>query len=512
MNWHLLPDTEVARLLNTAPAGLSNAMAAQSLREHGKNKIQEQKKRTIWRMALAQLADVMIVILMCAAIISGILGDITDTIVILCIVALNGIVGFVQEYNAEKAIEALKTMAAGTARVVRAGDTIELPAADLAPGDVVLIESGNIIPADIRFFEVHQLRVDESALTGESVNIEKQVAALPDGDYTLGDRINMGYKGSCVTNGRGAAYVVATGMSTELGQIARLTMTAAPATPLQKKLKGFGKRLAAITIGVCAIVFVAGYLRGEPLLSIALTAISLAVAGIPEALPALVTVALALGAKRMAKSNALVRKLHAVETLGAVTYICSDKTGTLTENKMTVEELYVTGATMDGSSGAEALLTAMALNNDATIAPNGQCLGESTEIALAQYAAINGKQRLELEQLYPRIGELPFDAARKCMTTLHATPNGVLVITKGAVDVLLRKLAPGSATAEPEQMVNDMAAKGYRVLGYAVRMLPELPATLDAAAIEADLQLLGFAGMIDPPRPPAPAGRNPGRQ
>ncbi len=500
MNWHLLPENEVARLLNTTPSGISNAKAEQALREHGKNTIQEQKKRTVWRMALAQLTDFMILILIAAAIISGLLGDLTDTIVILCIVVLNGIVGFVQEYNAEKAMDALKNMAAGQARVVRDGETIELPAAELTPGDVVLLETGNIIPADVRFIDVHQLRIDESTLTGESLNIEKETGALPDGDYTLGDRLNMGYKGTYVTNGRAAAYVVATGMNTELGHIAQLTLTATPATPLQKKLEGFGKRLAIITIGVCGVVFVAGYLRGEPLLSMALTAISLAVAGIPEALPALVTVALALGGKRLANSNALVRKLHAVETLGSVTYICSDKTGTLTENKMTVEELFELEAAVPGLEGKGALLTAMALNNDVTIDADGKWLGESTETALAQYAVKEGLLRTKLEVQYPRIGELPFDAVRKSMTTLHTTPYGVLAITKGAMDVLLQKLTAGAVTAEPERLVNEMAAKGYRVLGYACRMLPALPDQLDAAIIETDLQLIGFAGMIDPPR------------
>lgn len=504
MNWHLLSLSEVSQLLNTTPSGIDNVSATQRLTEFGKNKITDKKKKTVFQMLLQQLTDFMILVLIAAAVISGILGDVTDTVIILAIIIINAVVGFIQEYRAEKAMEALKQMAATNARILREGKAVDIPASDLVPGDVVMLEAGNIIPADIRFFETHQIKVDESALTGESHNVEKNSNELPEGDYPLGDRINMGFKGTFITNGRALAYVAATGMNTELGQIAKMIQTDETSTPLQKRLAAFGKRLSIGILIICTVIFFIGWLRGEEILTMLLTSISLAVAAIPEALPALVTIALALGAKRLVKSNALIRKLPAVETLGSVTYICSDKTGTLTVNKMTVQEIFDTTDNNSNTvfSDSNTLLNVMALNNDVSKDNDGKWLGDSTEVALVQYAFNKTIERTELEKKYPRIAELPFDSTRKCMTTLHETKNGILAITKGAVDVLFGKLnnEQQSLIPEFEGKVNEMAEKGYRVLGYAIKMLPTLPEKINTDEIETSLTLIGFAGMIDPPR------------
>ncbi|MBK8845883.1 MAG: cation-translocating P-type ATPase [Bacteroidetes bacterium] len=504
MNWHLLPLSEIAKLLNTSPSGINHIAASQRLNEYGKNQITDKKKKNVLQMLLHQLTDFMILVLIAAAVISGILGDITDTVIILVIIIINAVVGFIQEYRAEKAMEALKQMAATTARILREGKVIDIPASDLVPGDVVLLEAGNIIPADVRFFETHQVKVDESALTGESHNVEKNSDELPDADYPLGDRKNMGFKGTFITNGRALAYVAATSMNTELGRIAKLIQTDETSTPLQKRLAAFGKRLSVVILIICTVIFIIGWLRGENILTMLLTSISLAVAAIPEALPALVTIALAFGAKRLVNINALIRKLPAVETLGSVTYICSDKTGTLTVNKMTVQDVFETANNKISTafSNGNTLLNAMALNNDVSKDKDGKWLGDSTEVALVQYAFDNNLERTVLEIKFPRVAELPFDSTRKCMTTLHKTETGIVAITKGAVDVLFGKLNDEQKSSIPEfeNKVNTMAEKGYRVLGYAIKLLAKLPEKINADDIESSLTLIGFAGMIDPPR------------
>ena len=507
MNWHLLPLSEITQLLHTTSSGLDAVTASNRLCEHGKNQIEDTKKKTILQMILSQLSDFMILILIAAALISGIIGDVTDTIIILAIIIMNATVGFIQEYRAEKAMEALKNMAANHARILREGKTMDIPASDLVPGDVVVLEAGNVIPADIRFFETHQTKVDESALTGESNNVEKSIEELPEGNYALGDQTNMGYKGTSVTNGRAIGYVVATGMQTELGHIAKMIQTDETTTPLQKRLAAFGKRLSVIILIICTIIFCIGWLRGESVMTMLITSISLAVAAIPEALPALVTIALAFGAKKLAKNNALIRKLPAVETLGSVTYICSDKTGTLTMNKMTVQEIFETAETKYNTAFEEKnrLLHAMALNNDVSKGENGKWMGDSTEVALVQFAFDKNLNRADLEKSFPRIAELPFDSKRKCMTTIHDIQNTdakIVVITKGAVDVLFHKLNANQQSHIPEfeRKVNEMAEKGYRVLGYAMKTLSSLPENLDPNAIETELTLIGFVGMIDPPR------------
>jgi Ca2+-transporting ATPase len=511
MNWHLLSITEIAELLKSTPSGISNSIALKRLSEYGKNEIEDKRKKTILQMVLHQLTDFMILVLIVVAIVSGILGDLTDTIIILAIIVINAAVGFIQEYRSEKAMEALKNMAPSFARVVREGSTLEITATELVPGDVVLLEAGNIIPADIRFFETHQIKVDESALTGESHNVEKKCNILPKGDYSLGDRINMGFKGTHITNGRGKAYVIATGMNTELGLIAKMIQTEEKSTPLQKRLTAFGKRLSVFVLLICTVIFVFGWWRGEDAVTMLLTSISLAVAAIPEALPALVTIALAFGAKRLAKNNALIRKLPAVETLGSVTHICSDKTGTLTLNKMTVQETYEITNRNPSSTFLEnsILLDAMALNNDVSKDRNEKWLGDSTEVALVQFAFEKNKERTDLEKKFPRVAEIPFDSTRKCMTTFHKTENrtvgqvgGIMAITKGAVEIILEKLVESQKLLIPEleSKANEMAEKGYRVIGYAVKEMDTLPELQNFDAIESGLTLIGFAGIIDPAR------------
>jgi len=504
MNWHVIPHSETARLLNTTPSGIDHTTASLLLNEHGKNEIVDKKKKTILQMLLHQLLDFMILILIIAAIISGILGDLTDTIIIIAIVIINALVGFIQEYRAEKAMEALKNMVPNHARVIREGKKIDISVADIVPGDVVILESGNNIPADVRFFKTQRITVDESALTGESHHVEKNTDELPETEYSLGDLTNIGFKGTFVTSGKALAYVVATGMNTELGHIAKMIQSDETITPLQKRLTAFGKRLSVVILIICTLIFLIGWIRGESVLKMLIIAISLAVAAIPEALPAMVTIALAFGAKRLVKNNALIRKLPAVETLGSVTHICTDKTGTLTLNKMTVEDIYEIPIEIYSSVFTEGsvLVNAMALSNDVSKDKNGNWLGNSTEIALAQYASDKNLERVNLEVKYPRIAELPFDSNRKTMTTLHQSENGILVITKGAVDILLQKLDTNqnSMKTEIEIKANEMAEKGYRVLGYAVKTLSSLPDKLNPDEIESSLTFIGFAGMIDPPR------------
>ncbi|EIA07809.1 cation-translocating P-type ATPase [Flavobacterium frigoris] len=504
MNWHLLPLSEVSRLLDTSSSGLEQTNASKRLAEYGKNKIVDKKTKTVIGILFRQLTSFMILILIVVAIISGFIGGITDTIIILAIILVNAGIGFIQEFKAEKAMQALRSIIPNKTRVIRSGNTIEVPSDNLVPGDLILLEAGNRIPADVRFVETHQVKVDESTLTGESHSVEKIVEQLAKGDYPLGDRVNLGFKGTFVTNGRGSAYVTATGMKTELGHIAEMIQTHETLTPLQIRLATFGKQLSIVILLICTSIFLIGWLSGEDILAMLLTSISLAVAAIPEALPALVTIALAFGAKRLIKSNAIVRNLPAVETLGSVTYICTDKTGTLTQNKMTVQEIYVVTDIKTKSAFFQhnALLNAMALNNDVTQKSDNKWFGDATEIALVQYAFNEKVEKIDLEKKFPRVAEFPFDASRKCMTTIHQTEKGYIAITKGAVDALLPNLIKNQKTLlyEFEQKADKMANKGYRVLGYAIKEIDELPEVLDVEVLESSLLFVGLAGMIDPPR------------
>ena len=503
-DWHLLTPANTLENLKTSPHGLTSEEASRRLAQHGYNQMEEQKRKSWWRMVLDQLSDFMILVLVAASVISGLLGDLTDTFIILAIIVLNTIMGFVQEYRAEKAMEALKKMTSPASKVMRDGQMLTISSTELVPGDKVILEAGDIIPADLRLHETHQLKVDESALTGESHNTDKQTDALAPGDYPLGDRVNLAYKGTNITSGRGSGFVTATGMGTELGNIAKMIQGEDTVTPLQKRLAAFGKRLAIGIIFICIIVFVMGLLRGEGTLVMLMTAISLAVAAIPEALPAVVTISLALGAKRMVKQNALIRKLPAVETLGSVTYICSDKTGTLTINKMSVQAAQAMDGVLPGIpySQDELLHICMALNNDVTQNEEGKLLGESTEMALYEYAAAQGIKRLEWEKKIPRHTELPFDSQRKLMTTVHAVDGKYLVITKGATDVLFNLLAEAEKSGiDAWQKASDqLASEGLRVIGYGAKIMDTVPEAPGLGEIEKDLHFIGFAGLIDPAR------------
>ena len=525
--WHTLGIDAALAALDTRPAGLSAAEAGERFAAHGPNELVENRKRTPLAMFLDQFKDFMIVVLIAAAVLAGALGEVADTIAIVVIVVLNAALGFAQEYRAEKAMEALKKMAASLATVLRDGIPASVPAAQLVPGDIVHLEAGNVVPADVRLTEVARLKVEEAALTGESVPAEKQAGALADAGLPIGDRTNLAYKGTIVTYGRGAGVVVATGMQTELGRIAAMLQDEEEGkTPLQKRLVAFGKKLALAILAICAVVFLVGILRGEPPLLMLLTAVSLAVAAIPEALPAVITISLALGARKMVRQNALVRKLPAVETLGSVTYICSDKTGTLTMNRMTVEEVFAGGSLFAaqelgenpqasaaaGGRPLSTLLTAMALCNDARQDAAGALIGDPTETALFSLAAANGFAKTALELQCPRLAELPFDAERKLMTTFHAWEGGQVVsFTKGAVEVVLERStrvltgdgAGDIAPSEIAAVADRIAGDGLRALGFGMRLWERLPEDLDAAQAEACLTLLGLAGLLDPPRPEA---------
>jgi Ca2+-transporting ATPase len=516
-HWHCLSCEEAASHLGSdLSQGLAAAAASSRLAQSGPNVLQETGRRHPLVMLASQFTDFMIVVLIAAAVIAGFIGEPQDTIAIVVIVFLNGIIGFVQEYRAERAMAALKQMASPQARVIRDGQPGIVDATELVPGDLVELEAGNIVPADLRLTELASLKVDESALTGESQAVEKQLAVLQEADLPLGDRFNLAYKGTVVTYGRARGLVVATGMQTELGKIAALLSGESGKTPLQKRLARFGQHLALVVLAICAIIFVAGFLRGEPPMVMLLTAVSLAVAAIPEALPAVVTISLALGAARMVRQNALIRRLPAVETLGSVTYICSDKTGTLTLNQMQVDCVWAAGETRPALGSADGapwreLGMAMVLCNDAVADAAGKLSGDPTETALLEAAQAAGFSKSEWENTLPRQAELPFDSERARMSTLHRDGEGVLMLVKGAPEGVLSRcidqLAAGGVAAIDQAALHNeaeqLAAQGLRVLAFALKRLPQLPDMLDADALETGLTFIGLAGLIDPPRPEA---------
>lgn len=510
--------------------GLHAAEAQRRLALHGPNELPSKAQRGPLAILADQFTDFMVLVLLAAAAVSGLIGDLIDSVAILVIVVLNAAIGFMQSWRADRALAALKQLAAARATVLRSSQRQDVPARELVPGDIVLLEAGNKVPADLRLIHSAQLHVDESALTGESVTVAKHAAALPDSaDSALGDRLNMAFKGTSATLGHGRGLVVATGQATELGKVAQLLDPEDRTTPLQRRLAAFGKRLALVVIGICVVIFVAGVWRGEQALLMALTAISLAVAAIPEALPAVVSVLLALGARRMVAVNALVRRLPSVETLGSVSTICSDKTGTLTQNKMHAElvwrqeQSWVPGDQAPGPVLLEAL-RAGALCNDAHRNQSGQgptnsssttpdWQGDPTETALVVAAQTGGVDKAAQEAQWPRLKELPFDSERKRMTTLHASAQGFTGYTKGAPESVLAccdsQWMPEGALALDLQKViaqaDTLAAQGLRVLALARRDHATLPDTLTPDTIEQHLQFLGLIALIDPPRPEAAA-------
>ncbi|MDD2546580.1 MAG: cation-translocating P-type ATPase [Burkholderiaceae bacterium] len=526
---HLHPAAAVAQAQGVEPSqGLHPDEVLQRSSTHGPNELQASAQRSRLRLLLEQFTDFMVLVLLGAALISGLVGEWTDSLVILLIVVLNALIGFVQAWRADQALAALRQLAAAQATVLRGGAVQVVPARTLVPGDIVLLEAGNQVPADLRLFEIAQLQVDESALTGESVTVAKQADALAHGsDSALGDRSNMAFKGTTATQGRARGLVVATGMQTELGKVARLLDVDDRSTPLQARLAAFGKRLALAVLAICAVIFTVGVLRGEAPLPMALTAISLAVAAIPEALPAVVTVLLALGARRMVAVNALVRRLPSVETLGSVTTICSDKTGTLTQNRMHAELLiaqdlrWIPGDPLPGPVHLEALRAA-ALCNDAALsagqgpestAPAWQ--GDPTETALVLAALAGGLDKARLDAAAPRVQEQPFDSVRKRMTTFHpegpGADSGLVAYTKGAPESVLPRCQAQWTPAGPAALdaaavlrtAEQLAAQGMRVLALARRHHPRLPDTNALEEVESQLELLGLIALIDPPRPEA---------
>jgi P-type Ca2+ transporter type 2C len=519
VTWHTLDAPAVASRLGVdVDRGLSEKVVRDRFARFGANAIREKPPREPWRIFLGQFTDFMIIVLIAAAVVAGVVGDVKDTLAIVVIVVLNAVIGFVQEFRAERAMMALKQLAAASALVVRGGERLTVPAMDVVPGDIVLLEAGNVVPADLRLIEAAQFKVDEALLTGESVTVEKHCEALQSPELPLGDRRNMAYKGTTATYGRGRGLVVATGMDTELGKIATLLDTGVELkTPLQKRLATFGKGLGLVVLAICTIIFVVGLLRGEAAALMFLTAVSLAVAAIPEALPAIVTILLALGARKMVNQHALIRRLPAVETLGSVTYICSDKTGTLTQNTMRVEEIYAAGtATRDWRAEAPRepwanLFKALALSNDASGGGNGKATGDPTEVALYLAALESGYDKSVLEAETPRLLELPFDSERKRMTTFHRQPDDAVAYTKGAPESVL-PLCTTVLTATGEgPVIRDeilaaaerMAAEGLRVLAVAQKHWPELPQERESGIIEAGLTFVGLVGLMDPPRPEA---------
>ena len=503
MNWYDLKIEEVFERTGSGEVGLSASEAKHRLHKVGPNELKEGKKKTIGGMLLMQFKDVMILILLVAAIISGIIGDVTDTVVILIIVVLNAVIGFFQEYRAEKAMEALKQMSIVQSQVIRDKIITTLPATELVPGDIIVLESGNAVPADVRIIESNSLKIEEAALTGESIGVDKISDVLEDGDLPIGDKKNLAFKGTFVSNGRGKGIVIATGMKTELGRIARMLQESETLTPLQQRMALFGKKLSVLVLILCILFFFAGWLRGEEILKMVLTSISLAVAAIPEALPAVITISLALAAKRMIRLNSLIRKLPAVETLGSVSYICTDKTGTLTKNKMHVEEVFVNNKLylleefnkLKDDKHGNLLLLAFSLNNDAVEDEQKKIKGDSTEIAFMEMA----KEHDIHAEKWPRIAEIPFDSDRKLMTTFHEHDGKIISFTKGAPDILLEGCKKGEST-DLLKKVDEMASKGLRILGFAFRYWDQKPKDPKSETHETGLEFLGLAGIIDPPR------------
>ena len=514
---------EVLKQLNSDEAGLSSAEAGKRLEQYGHNKLQEGKKKSLLERFLGELADPMIIILIVAAVISGITAfysgeSFTDVIIIMAVVIINAVLGVVQESKAEAAIEALQEIAAATSKVMRDGKMVVMKSEELVPGDIVLLEAGDAVPADGRILSSASLKIEEAALTGESVPVNKFIDLLELGsakDVPLGDRKNMMYMGSTVVYGRGMAVVTGTGMETEMGKIAgALAQAEEEETPLQIKLNQLSKFLTALVLGICAIIFGVGLFRaagteagitGASMLDTFMVAVSLAVAAIPEGLAAVVTIVLSIGVTNMSHKNAIIRKLTAVETLGCTQIICSDKTGTLTQNKMTVVE---------HSTDDEALLqTAMALCSDAKYDEEaGEAVGEPTECALVNDAAKAGMKGEALYGAYPRVGEAPFDSMRKMMSTIHETKDGLVQFTKGAPDVVLNRcthaLIGGKVVPMTDAIRADilaankrMADKALRVLCAAKREWTAMPADLEPENLEKDLTYIGLSGMIDPVRP-----------
>jgi Ca2+-transporting ATPase len=504
MNYYLLPIAEVFQLLQTSKQGLRPNQVEQRFSQFGPNELQGKPPKSIGILILHQFKDIMIFILLAAACISVAIGEIKDALVVMIVVVLNAIIGFVQEYRAEKAIEALKKMSSPNTIVRREEGIVELPVAHLVPGDLVILEAGMLVPADLRLIDCQALKIEEASLTGESLPIEKNTEEIFTENIPLGDRVNMAYKSTIVTYGRGEGLVVVTGMNTEIGKIAKLLGDKEVKTPLQVRLSDFGKKLSLGVLLICVVIYVAGLMRGEEPIKMLLTAISVAVAAIPEALPAVITIALALGAKRMVAKNALVRKLSAVETLGSVSYICSDKTGTITQNKMTVTDTCLCKSEfgINGIEDIELLPLVMELNHDVIFDNNRLLKGDPTEIALVEYTRANNHYKPTWSKSFTRIHELPFDSVRKIMTTIVPYQHQYLVISKGAAE----NISDICSVVDKNTVIESTAQyaqQGKRVLAYAYKLINQLPISISHEYVERDMIFIGLVAMIDPPRPEA---------
>ncbi len=522
MIFHNATEQDVLQELHSdRTAGLTENQVQDIRRQYGENKLREKKKKTNLQRFLDQFKDVMILILIAAAIISFAIAcvegepkEFFEPALILLIVILNAIMGVMQESKAEKALDALKNLSAPHARVIRDGEEKVIDAVELVPGDIIRLEAGDFIPADARLLQSVSLKSEESALTGESVPSEKDATIIVDEKAPLGDRSNMVFSGCSITYGTATAVVTATGMNTEMGKIANLLDNEEEGqTPLQKKLAQLGKYLGILALAACAIIFVVGIANGIPALEIFMTAVSLAVSAIPEGLPAIVTIVLSIGVQRMVKKNAIIRRLPAVETLGSASIICSDKTGTLTQNRMTLVKAYFDGAdgtediTTQNSQEVRKLLTLGTLCSDGSVVFHGkeeQHIGDPTETAIVLAAHKNGMPKDELNRKYPRLAEIPFDSDRKLMTTVNRMDGKNIVIVKGAFDVMASRCIKGNLT-KAAQVNEEMSQNALRVLAVAYKEMDAVPQEPTSDELENGLTFLGLVGMIDPPRPEAKA-------
>lgn len=503
------PLNDLYAVYHSSREGLSTAQANQNREQFGKNQLAQKKKKPVWMIFLEQFKDFLVIILIIAAIISAITGELESTIVILVVITMNAILGTVQTVKAEKSLDNLKSLSAPHAKVLRDGTTVLLPAAELVVGDVILLEAGDQVPADARILEAASLQTNESALTGESTNVEKECCEIPQ-EVPLGDRKNMVYSGGFVTYGRGVCLVTNVGMETEVGKIAALMQNASERrTPLQRTLDQFGQKLSIAILVISAIVFLLELFRVDVLnfdsiMNALMFAIALAVAAIPEALSSIVTIVLSFGTQKMAKEHAIMRKLQAVEGLGSVSVICSDKTGTLTQNKMTVRKIVAHGHSIAEedvnleNDDEKWLIIASVLCSDATCQGETE-IGDPTETALIRFSQKNGMQAEDLRSQYPRLAEIPFDSDRKLMSTLNQTPQGKILFTKGAADVLTERML--ITTEEKEKIhkqVEALSKQGLRLLCFAGKPFDGDTISLED---ETDLQYMGLIAMMDPPRP-----------
>ena len=521
-NWFNKSVKKVIEELNTnIESGISSEEAKLRQEKYGLNELKAKKKKSLFQKFLEQFKDFMIIVLIISAVVSGIVGvmegeGLTDTIIILIVVIVNAIIGVAQESKAEKSLEALQKLSDHVAKVIRDGKLVVLPSKELVPGDIVILETGDYIPADLRLIEAVNLKVQEAALTGESVPVEKIIEEIKEENIGIGDRTNMTFSSSLVTYGRGKGVVVETGMTTEVGKIAGIINdTIETETPLQAKLNKLGKTLGIVALIICAFIFLVGIIYGKEPVHMFMSAVSLAVAAIPEGLPAVSTIVLAIGVQRMVKRNAIVKKLPAVETLGSATVICSDKTGTLTQNKMTVEKIYwnnklVNLEDVEQDSDLEKLVFTSMLCNDTKIGENNELTGDPTETALVDMAFKLDFDPSVYDRM-PRIEEIPFDSDRKLMTTVHEVNGKYIVYTKGGVDELLRRcnsyILNGEVKTDLDEFKNsiaknneEMAKNALRVLAMAYKELDHKPSKEELETLESDLIYIGMVGMIDPPR------------